>query len=241
MVMPLGLGLLFTRISRERKTLTIFLVLVMLLAFVLAASRGAWASLITSCLIALPLFSRKRLLKGIALGCIICGAILYFALAQFDLNLVIGRLMTIAEGVGIDETRILIWQGALELIKAHPAFGSGLGMFIHAFPQFRHPFINPYYLIDYAHNDYLHMASELGLAGLFLMLWVICAALWAGFREFYLTPSTFRRGIAVGASIGIMSIALHSFVDFNLHIPANAIVFVVLLGLVMALKADKEL
>lgn len=232
MVMPLSLGLLFTRISREKKALVLFLVLVMALAFVLAASRGAWLSFSVSCLVLLPLFSRKKLLKSVVIGSIICGIILYFALAQFDLGLVMKRVATIAEGgAGVDQGRILMWQGAVGLIKAHPFFGSGLGMFIHAFPQYRPAAINPSYLIDYAHNDYLHMAAELGLGGLLIILWVVGAALWSGFREFYLTQSTFKRGISAGASIGIMSMALHSLVDFNLHIPANAIVFIVLLGL----------
>ncbi|MBN1526344.1 MAG: O-antigen ligase family protein [Candidatus Omnitrophica bacterium] len=240
MVIPLGIGLLFTQISKEKKTLLIFLVIVMAVSFVLASSRGAWLSLTLSCFVMLPLFMRKKPFKTIALVCIICGAVLYFTLSQFDLGMVTARLASIAEGVGIDDTRILIWQGAIGLIKANPILGYSPGMFIHAFPQYRPAGINPSYLIDYAHNDYLHMASEIGLIGLIFISWIICAALWAGFREAYSTSSTFRMGVSAGASIGIMSMALHSFVDFSLHIPANAIVFVVLLGLVTSAAKDSS-
>ena len=237
MVIPLAAGFFFTRMEKEKKALVGFLVSLMLVAFVMAASRGAWVSLATACLLLLPFVSRKRLLNGAVLFEIICGIVVFYSLSHFDLSGVAARARTIIEGVGIDETRIQIWMGAVDLIKAHPWLGSGIGTFIHVFPQYRPIGIYQFWTIDYAHNDWLQTFVELGLGGFLLMSWLVVAALWVGLRQFYLTASSFKRSLSLGASIGILSMAFHSFVDFNLHIPANAITFMVLVGIIMSLHA----
>jgi O-antigen ligase len=224
MVIPLAVGLLYTDIGKEKKVLIGFCLTMMTVAFVLAASRGAWASLVAS-----------GLLKRVLLGLILCGAAIYFALSHFDLSVAAGRARTIIEGVGIDEMRIQMWMGSTELIKAHPWIGSGIGTFIYVFPQFRPIGISHIWTVDYAHNDYLHMTAELGLPGLFLIAWLIIVTVWSGLREFSSSQGSFKRSILLGATIGVMSMAFHSFVDFNLHIPANAIMFVTLIAIIMTM------
>lgn len=240
MVIPLAVGLLYTDIGKEKKVLIGFCLTIMTVAFVLAASRGAWASLVASGLLILPFVHRKKLLKRVLLGLILCGAAIYFALSHFDLSVAAARARTIFEGVGIDEMRIQIWMGAVDLIKARPLAGWGIGTFIYVFPQFRPIGISHVWTIDYAHNDYLHMAAELGLPGLFLIAWLIVVTVWSGLREFSDSQGSFKRSILLGATIGVMSMALHSFVDFNLHIPANAIMFVTLIAIIMTMRGRRR-
>jgi len=235
MVLPLSITFLYTDIEKEKKVLVGFCVVVMAVAFVLAASRGAWTSLLASGLLILPFIYRKKLLKRILLGLILCGMAIYLALSQFDLSVAAARARTIIEGVGIDDLRIQIWIGSMDLIKAYPWIGSGIGTFIHVFPQFRPIGIAQHWIIDYAHNDYLQTAAELGLIGLLLILWVIAVAVWSGLREFSNSQGPFKRSILLGAAIGVMSMAFHSFVDFNLHIPANAIMFMTLMAIIMTM------
>lgn len=240
MVIPLAIGLLYADIGKEKKALVGFCVVVMVVAFVLAASRGAWASLVVSGLLILPFVLRKKLLKRVLLGLILCSAAIYFALSHFDLSVAAGRARTIIEGAGVDEARIQFWMGTVDLIKAHPWIGSGIGNFVYVFPQFRPFGIYQGWLVDYAHNDYLHMAAELGLLGLLLIIWIIFAAVWSGLREFSGSQGAFKRSILLGATIGVMSMALHSFVDFNLHIPANAIMFVTLIAIIMTMRLRRR-
>jgi len=84
------------------------------------------------------------------------------------------------------------------------------------------------------------MAAELGIAGLLLILWVIAAAVWSGLREFGESRGPFKRSILLGAVIGVMSMALHSFVDFNLHIPANAVMFMTLMAIIMTMRGRRR-
>jgi len=190
----------------------------------------------------MPFLFKKKILKRMLLVVIVCGVIVFFALSHFDLTMVAGRAKTIIEGVGIDDIRMQIWLGALELIRANPLAGTGIGTFVYVYPQatIRPSGLYSYSLIDYAHNDYLQMMVELGFVGLFLMLWLIAGAIWFGLREFWTSEGPFKRSIVLGATVGIMSMALHSFVDFNLRIPANAILFVTLVAIIMTMRGRRR-
>lgn len=72
------------------------------------------------------------------------------------------------------------------------------------------------------------MISETGIFVLPFIFWVIFNSLRTGITTFLHTKSRFKQGVALGAVAGITAILIHSFVDFNLHIPANAILFIVL-------------
>ncbi len=107
--------------------------------------------------------------------------------------------------------RLLFLQQAPPLIKKYAAFGCGLGGFESAFYKIKD--ILPGHTVDYAHNDYVQAMIELGIIG-FLLVAVLIG-------------SAFRQAIRAGhiACIGALAaILLHSFVDFNLYIPANAMV-----------------
>ena len=93
---------------------------------------------------------------------------------------------------------------------------------------------------DRAHNDYLNLLADWGATGGIIVL-AGMAVFGAGLRKTwkYICPpeSDFGRGTSnrfaffLGASAGLLALAAHSMADFNLHIPANAILGVTLLAL----------
>jgi O-antigen ligase len=105
------------------------------------------------------------------------------------------------------DTRVAVWRETLALVRAYPVFGCGLGGFETAF--LKHKSVAPMNTVDYAHNDYLQGLAELGVVGFGLCLILAVVIL----REAWRKP-------AVVAALA--AIALHSLVDFNLYIPANA-------------------
>lgn len=64
--------------------------------------------------------------------------------------------------------RELLWNNAFTYIVRHPIFGYGL----HSFPFYSREFFSPVPGGTYAHNDYIQILFETGLAGLLAFLWI---------------------------------------------------------------------
>ena len=128
-------------------------------------------------------------------------------------------------------SRVKVWGGIVEMIQDYPVLGIGPGTFSFIFTQYQPPGLALHFTM--AHNDYLHFTSEVGLPLIAIVVWMIIALYRRGFRKLK-NPSRLVRGITLGAMSGITAILIHSVADFNLHIPANAMLFTVLAALVVA-------
>jgi O-antigen ligase len=119
------------------------------------------------------------------------------------------------------DTRVQIWSETLRLIAAYPVFGCGLGGYHSAFLRYKQ--VAPASTVDFAHNDYLQFLAELGIIGFAIAAALILSVLFLTLRA--LSKHTTRQGRALAlASIGgLAAILLHSLVDFNLYVPANAL------------------
>lgn len=118
---------------------------------------------------------------------------------------------------------------AMDMLKDYPLTGSGGGTFYTAFPNYRPGAISAYF--DFAHNDYVQITTDTGVIGLGLLGLIVLSTFVVALRTLYERRDPLCRGIAFGATMGIIALMLHSWVDFNLQIPANALTFVVLLAL----------
>jgi O-antigen ligase len=117
---------------------------------------------------------------------------------------------------------------ALAIARDFPAFGSGAGTFYTAFSRYRGADILPFY--DFVHNDYIQILTDTGVIGIAIIglfaVMPLAAALLAQARR----RDPLARGMGFAAVMGIVSLGIHSTVDFNLQIPANALVFMILLA-----------
>ncbi len=88
------------------------------------------------------------------------------------------------------------------------------------------------------HNDYLHLTSELGLSFLAIAVFVIIMFYRMGVAKMK-TSSRRVRGYVLGGMSAVTAILVHGTVDFNLHIPGNALLFTVIAGLVAGAKFSR--
>lgn len=119
-----------------------------------------------------------------------------------------------------------IWQVTLKMFAAHPMLGIGMGAYWVAVPGFHDA--SGTLVPKEAHNDYLELLASGGLVGLALGLWFAFVVI-RRVRENLQSPDLFRRAACLGATIGILGVAVHSLVDFGLHIIVNALVFTTLI------------
>jgi O-antigen ligase len=230
--LPLALGLTGYVTEKGKRAILILGIVLMIVSLILTLSRGGWIGAGLS-LFFMAYLAKKRgiLSKKMWIGAVIW--LTLFTAAVFGLNPIMERLSTFdnifRDPINFD-SRIKVWEGTLEVIRDRPLLGTGMGTFAYAFPSHRPAGINCRYL--YAHNDFLHFTSEMGIFFLPLFFWTMFSALRMGINTFFKSESRLKRGVSLGCSTGILAIFIHSISDFNLHIPANALLFFVFLGMI---------
>jgi len=115
------------------------------------------------------------------------------------------------------------------LIRDYAFFGSGPGSFHVAFPRYRPATVVNFY--DYTHNDYVQFASESGIPAFIALGVFVALCLGAALAAQWRRRDPLMRGMSFACIMGVVAILIHSWVDFNLQIPANAAYFVLLLAL----------
>lgn len=118
---------------------------------------------------------------------------------------------------------------SMDLIRNYPVFGSGPGSFYIVYPGYRKEQALNFF--DHAHNDYAEIASDSGVLGLGLLGVFVAMSLGAALLAQWRRRDPLMRGMAFACVMGVTAILIHSWVDFNLQIPANAVLFMVLLAL----------
>jgi len=127
------------------------------------------------------------------------------------------------------DSRVRIWKDTLTLIRANPVLGVGIGAFQTAFPLYDRS--SGSVEIGASHNDYLQIVADAGIVGALIGLWFVVLV----FRAIARATSRHDRsvvGLVLGAAAGIFGILVHSLFDFNLQIPANALLFLVFVAVI---------
>lgn len=238
----LPLGLLFSGgLEGSKRPMYLFVALLMGVALIATNSRGGMISLGAEILflavVAGPSLRRQanqsreervrsalfRALLAVALlVALIGGSVLLGGTDSFT------RLLGTANSSDPTTGRTHFWGVAVEVIKAYPIFGSGLGSF--GVMYTRYDSWNGYYRVEQAHNDYLQALSDGGIVGAALGLAFILILFRTGLvrRE---SEDRFRRGVVTGALAGCFAVLVHSFFDFTLHTTSNALLFLTLAAL----------
>jgi O-antigen ligase len=126
--------------------------------------------------------------------------------------------------------RLNIWQATRELIKDHPVAGVGFGGYWIAISKYHHSTgeITP----QQAHSDYLELMASGGVIGLGVGIWFIIAFA-RHVRRKLMIADNYERAVTLGALVGIVTVAIHSLVDFGLHVTINALLFTALISIAL--------
>lgn len=239
LALPLGL-LLSGAIEADKRPLYIFAAVLMGIALITTGSRGGMIALVAEAvfLVVFSTFGREKATapgtekSGRARGALVrAGLALALVLALFGGAVLFGGEAALSRLVGTvnsdDPTtgRAHFWSVTVDIIRANPVLGTGLGSYGLAYTQYDSR--NGLYRLEQAHNDYLQVTADAGIIGVGLALFFIIALFRMGFarRE---TEDPFRRGVATGALAGCFAVLVHSFFDFTLHTTANALLFLML-------------
>jgi O-antigen ligase len=118
------------------------------------------------------------------------------------------------------DNRISLWRESLELVKASPLVGSGLGAYEPAFLRYKR--VAPDRSADFAHNDFLQLSAELGLAGVALIVVAVSRLLVPLLRRAY-CGSDGSQWLRVACLASLVGMGLHSASDYPLYVPGNLV------------------
>ena len=237
MILPLGLA--YTLIGRFKPITKVFFGYATLAIFTgigVSVSRGAWVATGLGLLVFFGLLMRQRgqRLAGILFCVLLFGG---FALFVKNLSVLQRRIGVDMEGKLMDGVRLQLWKPAYQMWQDHFWWGVGPGHFDQQFRAYRPDDIQMRPL--YAHNDYLNTLADWGLVGMILAAAAVVLLYWGVFQSWKFvrrsndltTKRSNRSAYVLGAAAGLISILVHSAADFNMHIPANAIVAIALMAL----------
>jgi O-antigen ligase len=124
------------------------------------------------------------------------------------------------------DMRFQINRDGLRMFRQRPILGWGLGCFPVAYPQFRTFYTN--FFVNQAHDDYLQLLVEMGLLGFATLIWYLVVLVRKASPKIKNWHSEVGGAVTLACLLGITGILVHSVVDFNLEIPANAALFYVI-------------
>ncbi len=131
------------------------------------------------------------------------------------------------------EQRVEPAYNAINMFKDKPWAGFGAGTFYTAYPPYKNPNIRGFY--EHAHNDYLEILADTGIVGAGLLFVFALTSFVVGIK-LLAVPRGVAKGVGFSVVLVLIALIFHSFVDFNLHIPPNAMTLMVLCALPWACR-----
>ena len=154
----------------------------------------------------------------------------------FGVDKVAQRLQTTSQE---SETRDEVNTHTITAIQDNLITGSGAGSFYTYFPAYREYDAGGIFY-DHTHNDYLEFASDYGVVVTASLILAVLLVFISAIRAQIKRRDALMRGLAFSATMAIIALAIHSTVDFNLQIPANAATFMVILALAQVSLFHKD-
>jgi len=238
LAVAIPLGLLFSgAVESYKRPLYAFAAMLMGVSLIMTNSRGGIISLAAEIMflvvIAGPSLRRGEVSRGqrlravvlrggLAVGLVV---VLFFGALAVGGADVFGRFLGTVNAADPTTGRSHFWSVTMDVIKAHPIVGSGLGSFSVIYT--RYDSRNGMFRLEQAHNDYLQILSDGGIVGGLLGLTFLVILFRKGFARRN-TEDKFRRGVATGALAGCFAVLVHSAFDFTLHTTSNALLFLIL-------------
>jgi O-antigen ligase len=230
LLIPIGLALLAVPgVRKQQMPLMALLAAIPVGALLMSGSRGGIVAF--GCEVALLIFllwirggERKYLLTFLVALLLAGGLVAWLGTSE-----VIQRFSKMHNPEMSEGQRVSMSKGAYHIFRDYPWTGTGIGTIVAVYPAYETAYDAT--IVDHVHNDHFELLAETGAIGAICWLAFIASLLFFGIRTFWTQHDATVRALQLGALVGCVGLLVHSFADFNLHIPANALLFYLLAGI----------
>ncbi len=234
---PFPIVLAVTRFSDgSRRFIVAGIAALMAASIFLSGSRGGMLAFCAEMIVLAVLLLRSR--QGNWKNALMLGGMLLLVigfLVWLGGNDLTQRLVSIHSEAHSEITggmRVDIDRDGLRMFLKRPILGWGLGTFPTVYPQFRSFYTT--FFVNQAHNDYLQLLVETGLVGFLIAAWFLVTVFRQATAKLRNWTETTSGALTAAAVLGCVGILVHSALDFNLQIPANAALFYALCAIAAA-------
>jgi O-antigen ligase len=230
LLIPVGLAMLAVPgVRRQQMPLLALLAAIPVGALLMSGSRGGIVAFACEIVLLIVLLwlrggDKKQLLIFLAALLLAGGLVAWLGMGD-----VIQRFSKM-HNPGLSESqRLSMSRGAYHIFRDHPWTGSGVGTIVSVYPAYETAYDAS--IVDHVHNDHFELLAETGSVGAICWLTFIGLLLVYGVKNMLAQRDPAVRALQLGALVGCVGLLVHSFADFNLHIPANALLFYLLAGI----------
>jgi O-antigen ligase len=229
LLVPIPLVVSLTRMTAPKvRAVAAAAAAVMVGTIFLSGSRGGMLAIVAELILLAALLAKQKrgLRTAIGIGVfltIVAALIVWIGGAELS-----RRIASVGPGHAdlSSDIRAYINRDGFRMFRRRPIFGWGLGSFPIVYPQFRTFYTN--FFVNEAHNDYLQLLVEMGLAGFATMVWFVFTVYRNASKKIGNWTGEVSGALTLACMLGLSGILVHSAVDFNLQIPANAALFYVI-------------
>ena len=233
LIVPLALvPLVLGRVRRERRAVVGLFAVLPVVALFLSASRGGIVSfgvelLVLGFIIVFRRTARKQLLAAAG---ILTAALLM--VSWLGVNQILQRFSALQSLEATAGKRASMRHDTWRIFLDHPFIGTGLGTLQIVFPPYETLFDGK--IVNHTHNDYLEALSDTGLLGGLCCAWFLGVLFVQSFGRSRELNHSFSGALQLSGLVACCGFLVHSLVDFNLHIPSNALLFFLMAHLAVA-------
>jgi O-antigen ligase len=230
MLVPIPLIFFLTSRARDsRKAMAALAAGVMASTIFLSGSRGGMAAFMVQMVVLAVVLLKQRKARRSSVGLsffmmIVVGLLIWLGGTELTKRMASINVEARQEVSG--GMRMVIDRDGLKMYARRPVLGWGLGVFPDVYPRYRSFYTH--FFVNQAHNDYLQLLVEMGTLGLATMIWFIVLLYRSAIKKLGNWTEDTNGTVALATMLGGTGILVHSFVDFNLQVPANAALFYVL-------------
>ena len=227
-LVPLVLG----KVRPERWFAVILLALLPLGALFLSASRGGIISFAAELgVLALLLVLRRAGGKHVLAGAVVL-LVAFMLVSWLGVRQILERFSSMQTLEATSGKRASMRLDTWHIFREHPWSGTGLGTLQTVFNAYETLYDAK--VVNHSHNDYLEALAETGIVGAACCAWFLGALFFRSLRRLLLQDKSFSAALHLSGLVACTGFLVHSLVDFNLHIPGNALLFLLLANLATA-------
>jgi O-antigen ligase len=224
LLIPPGMAILILRGERrDQLPLITLFTLIPIGALFLSASRGGIVSFLAEMgFLVILILLRRREKKGLAAGAVVL-TLAVILVSWLGIGSALERFASYKRLEVSESRRVEMLHGTLQIFRDHPIAGTGLGTLQEVFPRYEK--IYDGLIVNHSHNDYAETLAETGIVGGLCGLAFLVILFRNGWKILIAEKDAPNFAFHSGAFVACLGLLVHATVDFNFHIPSNALIF----------------